>query len=483
MNDSPTTSAPAADHPVTILPREWWFVAALSIVAFALMMWVSLTMWLNGAWGLNDVGNVANMMFNTLHGRFMWSPDIEACHFAYHFTPLLVGLSPITLLSDYPVPLVAAYVGSLAASAFPIYALARGRFALSSPLAAAVALLFLCNHFTASVHLANHFESFFILGALTTMALAYDKRPWPFWIAAALTLSVKEDAPVWLALWAAFETFRPASDFIRRRCLKLIAICILYAGVAVLTILLTSRHEGAGAASYASRLEGFGLSGAALSAMLALAASFAFLPLAGGRWFFLMLTPTPLMLGSFEFTRSLLYYYSYPFLPYAVLASLAGLQRLTAWRSVPHGPPMTKQTIVSFALILVAFVQLLLPTRTDSIRRFPWEVNADDTHRLDVLRTHPPPDAPAVVQFGLWSLLPMRPEMRTLRETNLNHPGYVVIDTRLFPGIPAAESTRIFAQLEADLAARRRTMENPAGTLYIFSPLATPANQETTIAR
>ena len=483
MNDSPTTSVPAADRPVTILPREWWSVAALVAIAFGLMMWVSLTMWLNGAWGLNDVGNVANMLFNTLHGRFMWSPDHEACHFAYHFTPLLVALSPISLLSDYPVPLVAAYVGSLAASAVPIYALARWRFALPPLLSGAVALLFLCNHFTASVHLANHFESFFILGALSTMALAYYKRPWPFWIAAVLTLAVKEDAPVWLGLWAAFEAFRPASDFVRRRCLKLIAICILYAAVAVVTIILVSRHEGSGAESYATRLAGFGLSVAAVSALFALVASFAFLPLAGGRWFFLMLTPLPLTLGSFEFTRSLLYYYSYPLLPYGVLASLAGLHRLTTSQSLPTRPVRTKQTIAALALIIVAFVQLLLPTRTDSIRRFPWEVNADDMRRLDVLRTHPPPDAPAVVQFSLWSLLPMRPEMRTLREGNLNHPGYIVIDTRLFPGIPAAESARIFAHLDADVAARRRAMDNPAGTLYIFSPLASPADQETTFAR
>ncbi len=458
-------------------------MAALTITAFGLMMWVSLTMWLNGAWGLNDVGNVANMLFNTLHGRFMWSPDIEACHFAYHFTPLLVGLSPISLLSDYPVPLVAAYVGSLAACSFPIYALARRRFALSPRLAGAVALLFLCNHFTASVHLANHFESFFILGALTTMALATDKRPWPFWIAAALTLSVKEDAPVWLGLWAAFEAFRPASGFVRQRCLKLIAVCILYAAVAVLTILLVSRHEGTGAESYASRLAGFGPSMAALWALIALVASFAFLPLAGGRWLLLMLTPIPLMFGSFEFTRSLLYYYSYPFLPYAVLATLAGLHRLTALPLLPSRPLPTKQTIAAIGLTIVAFTQLLLPTRTDSIRRFPWEVNADDMRRLEMLRNSPPPDAPAVVQFGLWSLLPMRPEMRTLHEANLDHPGYVVIDTRLFPGIPAAESSRIFARLEADVAARRRTMDNPAGTLYIFSPLASPADQETTFAR
>ena len=131
-----------APDPPPVTRREWAGVAMVGAVAFALMMWVSLTQWIAGLWFMNDVGNVYNMWYATLRGNLLWSPYTETSLLAYHFTPLLVVLSPLSLLSDYPIPLVASYVFALAACVVPIHALARRRFGLPPVLAFAAGILF-----------------------------------------------------------------------------------------------------------------------------------------------------------------------------------------------------------------------------------------------------------------------------------------------------------------------------------------------------
>lgn len=468
-----------APDPPPVTRREWAGVAMVGAVAFALMMWVSLTQWIAGLWFMNDVGNVYNMWYATLRGNLLWSPYTETSLLAYHFTPLLVVLSPLSLLSDYPIPLVASYVFALAACVVPIHALARRRFGLPPVLAFAAGILFLSNHFVASIHLSNHFESYFILAFLTTMALAREPHPRAFWTAAVVTLMVKEDAALWLGLWAAFEAWSTPAGPLRKRHAVLTSVCVAYALLAVGVIALFARIEGAGAQEYFGRIGDFGPSRAAAGALGALFLSFCLLPLFAGRWLALMLLPAPLMLGDFEFSRALLYYYSYPFVPAATLAMLAGMDAVTRRFDAAHRSATARGLVA--VVLLCAAVQLAVPTRTDSMRRVPFPVLADHFQRIEMLRTTPPPTEPVVVQFGLWSLLPVRDGMRNLSGKNLDHPGHVVFDTRLFFGLSGDETRGIIARLNADTASGRRTLDNPASALFVFSPMTT--DPETTHAR
>lgn len=467
----------AADPPPVVGRREWVAVGLVGCAAFALMMGVSLTQWIAGLWFMNDVGNVYHMWHATLRGNLLWSPYTETSLLAYHFTPLLVLLAPLSLLSDYPVPLVGSYVLALAACVVPVHALARRRFGLPPAPAFAAGILFLCNHFVASIHLANHFESYFILGLLTTMAFGRESHPKAFWLAAVATLTVKEDAALWLGLWAGFEAWSTPAGALRRRHLQLAGVCVVYAVAAVAVIAWFARVEGAGAQEYFGRIGDFGPSRAAAGALGALLLSFCLLPLFAGRWLLLMLLPSPLMLGDFEFSRSLLYYYSYPFIPGATLAMLAGMA--TVMRRLGGTNPTGAARGMALVVLVFAAVQLALPTRVDSMRRTPIPLVADQFRRIEALRTTPPPGAPVVVQYGLWSLLPVRHGMRNLNAKNLDHPGHVVFDTRLFFGLSGQETREIIARLNADIAAGRRTVDNPAGSLYVFSPKS--ADQETTV--
>src|SRR5688572_17761729 len=98
------------DNPVTRTSDAWRiFALSICIAAFAWMEWAALRSQMLGRWYLADVGSLHYCLVNTLHGRFMWSPMVEANHFGYHFTPLLLLMSPVTWFSAYPVPLVSLY--------------------------------------------------------------------------------------------------------------------------------------------------------------------------------------------------------------------------------------------------------------------------------------------------------------------------------------------------------------------------------------
>ncbi|MBA2670825.1 MAG: DUF2079 domain-containing protein [Gemmatimonadetes bacterium] len=103
---------------------------------------MAITRFLSARWYLSDVGNIHYALVNTLHGAFMYSPVHEANHFGYHFTPFLLPIAPLTLLSDYPVPLVTSYTLALALCPLALFRIARN-VGLPGWLPAAVGVLFL----------------------------------------------------------------------------------------------------------------------------------------------------------------------------------------------------------------------------------------------------------------------------------------------------------------------------------------------------
>lgn len=405
---------------------------ALCISAAAWAGYVESTRWMSGRWYLADVGNVHQMLVETLHGRFMYSPLTENNHFAWHFTPTLLLLLPFTLLSSYPFPLIAACVLAYALAPLPLYRMARhaglGRWAALAP-----GLLFLGNTFVGSVQLADHFEILFVFFFLVAMSLM-PRGGWAFWASAVLALGVKEDAGVWVLFYAAVVWWRerrsgsPAP--LARRAVWLGALCLAWLAAAAAVMAVAASGQEGNALAYARRAGQLRPGLDNLATLATLFASTGFLALFGGRSTLLVLVPAPLLLAEFPFTRNLLYYYSYPFLPYLFLAAVEGMARIRRWLVARGWPSRKAGGLVAAIATAAALIQFPLPTRSDAYRRFPLPVTARDEYRLSVAGAKLPRTAPVAVQFGLWGITPSRPDMRRLTVENASPEAWVFMDLK-----------------------------------------------------
>jgi uncharacterized membrane protein len=447
----------------------WLATGALCAVAFVWMEWIALTQWQSGRWYLADVGNIHYCLANTLGGRFMFSPLTGGNHFAWHFTPFLLLLLPFVPLSVYPVPLVTGYMLALALCPLPIYSLARER-GLSAAPAVACGFLFLANHFTGSVQLANHFEVWYVLFALCAMAAARGPARY-FWPAASLALSVKEDAAVWLLAFALWMWATAPDRSVRLRSVRLAGLCLAYGLVTTAAMALAAVGQKGHIGDYAARAAGWGISREGLTALGLLAVSFGLLPLSGGRTLVLAAVPAPVVLLGFPFMRNLLYYYSYPFLPFLALATAAGAAgaaRRLERRGWPRG-----RTMAALALYMgvVGSAQLFLPTRTDGYRRVPFTVTSRDRYRLEVARDVLPGEGPAVLQFGLWGVTPTRRDARPLEPGTPPPPeAWVFLDLQSPHGLQRDAFIGLARGLMDDAQAGRRRLVHDRADLYVFSP-------------
>lgn len=426
------------------------------------MEWTAITRFLAGQWFLADVGNIHYCMWNTLHGRFMYSPLTSCSHFAYHFTPLLVVLSPISLLSSYPVPLVTCYTLGLAACVFPIHALCWQK-GLRAAVSVALAFCFIANHFVGSIELAAHFEVFFILLFLCCMAARPDS--WWFWVWGALTLAVKEDAAVWLGAWCVFEWFRT-----RHRSyavLGVTAVVYLVAAGACMVVVARVGHV-AGTGWYAQRTGGVRLGWDIGVNVAALLASFALLPLAAGRTALLLIPPAAVLFVNFDFMRQLQYYYSYPILPFLVYASVEGASRLVG--AVPQAKRQS-EIAVAAALVVAGLIQFVLPTRTDGLLRVPVRVTSRDRYRVQIARDLVPRQAPVAIQFGLWGVTPTVPGAQMLGPQPLPADMYVFLDLKAAYGMPRDEFIALVRPVFADAEEGRRRLLYRQHDIFIISPV------------
>ena len=256
---------------------------------------------------------------------------------------------------------------------------------------------------------------------------------------------------------------------------------MLYLAVAVLGMAIAGAGQAGNALQYAKRLEGFGPGLDTVRTLCLLAASFAFLPLFGGRAALLCLVPAPLLLVGFPFTRQLLYYYSFPLLPFLAFAAGRGAGRLA--RRVPRVPGGAGMWVAGLAAA-AGLAPLLLPTRTDGFRRLPFEVTARDRYRLDILRDLPPPDGrPAAIQFGLWGVVPDRPGMRALGAKNPPPDAYVVLDLKSPRDMARDEYIGLARQVMDDATAGRRRLLHERDGLVVASPADAPTTPPAGAAR
>ncbi|MCX7964140.1 MAG: DUF2079 domain-containing protein [Candidatus Sumerlaea chitinivorans] len=437
--------------------------AGIGLIAFLWMAWIAYTQFVTSRWYLADVGNIWYCLLNTLHGHFMLSPMTGTNHFAYHFTPFLLLLVWLPLLSNYPIPLVLSYVAAIALCALPPHRLSERR-GLAPPLRPLIVLLFLSNHFTGSLELANHFEAFYVLFALCTMAWALRPAGVLF---ALLAAAVREDGGLWIVAWAVLEAFLTTNPRNRVWYLRLAALSAFVALAAFCAVVGFAHFTGRGFLEYLPRVQKGRLGIDTLWTLATLYASFLCLPLVAGRLFWLTLIPTPLLLASFPFLRQLLYYYSYPFLPYLALATVEGMWRVQAWAG-RHSKSWSR--LVAILVCLGALIQWLLPTRTDGYRRWPFEVTARDWYRLEVARELLPRDAPVAIQFGLWGVTPARLGAKPLDPRRLEASDYVFMDFQSPHGLERETFIQLARQLLREGETGVRPVIHRTGDLYILGP-------------
>jgi len=453
---------------IASLARSPWAVTwAITIAALIYMEWIALTQFLTSRWYLADVGNIHYCLFNTLHGRFMASPMHDHLdHFGFHFTPFLLLLLPIVPLSAYPIPLVTTYVVALALFVPAVHWLAE-REEISPWLRPALALFFLSNHFTGSLELANHFEVFFVLFFVLTIAARSSR--W-LYLCALLTILVKEDAALWLAAWAVFEWWHAADKRQRRQYAAVACACVAYALVAISTMLVIQKSQGGGAVTeYGPRLAGGGFGRDTLITVATLVASFLFLPLLSGRYVVLLLVPLPLLLTGFPFMRSLAYYYSYPFLPFLALTTCVGAKRLLDWK--PRWMRRDLTATLGIILCLAAAAQWFLPTRTDGYCRIPFSVTSRDWYRLEVARDVLPREARVALQFGLWGITPTRLGAHLLSPRELEPQDYVFIDLSSPHGLEREEFIQVARQVIDEAESGKRHYLHRAYDVFVLSPV------------
>lgn len=452
-----------------------WLLAciALVVLSFGYMEWLAFNNWRAGRWYLADVGNIQYCLVNTLHGRFMWSPLVETNHYRYHFTPLLTALAPVTLLSDYPVPLVTVYMLALALCPLPLYKLARTR-GLPGSVAVAIGFLFLANHFVGSVQLAYHFETLFVLGMLCVIAFSSRPGVLLFWNSAIATLLVKEDAAAWCACYGIY-CWSHKDAVLRDRGKKLFAAscAVLISALLVIAALAHGRENSA--AFYLKRAGEIELSGTALSTFTMLVLSTGGVCLLGKRSMILAAVPAVMLLSSYSFTRELKYYYSYPFLPFLFLATVQGARRALEFLSSRVGLRRA-QSILGIWFVGCGCVQFFLPTRTDDYKRLPAEVTAHDELRLQVARDVLPAAAPATIQFGLWGITPKRVDAVQLSRENISPERYIFADLKSPYGVPRSDYIEMMRDVMDEVTSGQRRLLFSRDDIFIVSPRHLPSS-------
>jgi uncharacterized membrane protein len=444
----------------------------LCLLAFVYMLVMAISEWRAGLWHLEDVGNIQYCLVNTWYGDFMYSPLASCNHFALHYTPLFFLFLPLVWLSSYAIPLVGAYQLALALTPVPLYMLAR-QYRLGPWVGLALGIWFLGNHFVGSLQLSNHFEAFFVLFGLLTMALMRSRSSVAFWICAVLALSVKEDCAIWLLAYACWEwLFHRQEPLVRRRALKLAWLSILWGITAGIIMYIAALGEDTNAMRYANRMGGISLGwDTALMLMLIFLTSGGLALLNWRTALLLLVIPLPVILGNFEITRTLKYYYSYPFLPFLGLVTVAGVARLVDFvrKRWPMFVGQLQFGLVLF-LIVLGTVQFTIKTRTNNHYRIPHKSTPRDGLRRELATDKLPADAPVALQHNLWGVVPWRKDVVLLSAEELQDHHWVFMDLFVPSNYAPDELQRLADRLTHEIESGRRKEIYRKYEFLILSP-------------
>ncbi|MEZ4392185.1 MAG: DUF2079 domain-containing protein [Polyangiales bacterium] len=183
-----------------------------------------------------DLGIFKEALWNTLHGRPMYSPTVGYSFLGEHFSPVLFLLAPLYALSPTSECLLIVQTVAISASAWPVYRLGR-ELGLRRDLATVLAAAMIFSPQMQVALLYDFHMDLLAVPALCALALALHRRRWgAAALAAALAASVKEDMFIpAVAVLLARAASGERSD--RRRAAALTAAVLAYCLVAMFVLL------------------------------------------------------------------------------------------------------------------------------------------------------------------------------------------------------------------------------------------------------
>jgi len=138
----------------------------------------------------------------TLHGEFLWSPDLGRPALGTHCNWIVLAFVPLYAIVASPWWLIAGQAAAITAAVVALFWLTR-TVSGDDFLSACVTLAFLLNRYTARAAQFVFVADVFYPAALFLLYLAFiRKKPWLFITALFVTLAIKEDAVLPLAGFA-----------------------------------------------------------------------------------------------------------------------------------------------------------------------------------------------------------------------------------------------------------------------------------------
>jgi len=195
-----------------------FLLCVVAVVHFTIAARMNISSYNNFDFGKFDLGNMTQMVWNTLNGRFLYMTDYFGTNLPRwamsHVDPILLLFVPIFALVPHPLTLVMSQLFLVVASCFVIYLIAdmrlRSRWAaalvgISFLLYPAVGYLNARTGFHGVSAVIPFFLIAFYLFERMYQAKAFSKTGliW-FWIMLVLTMSGKEQLPLYVLLFGLF---------------------------------------------------------------------------------------------------------------------------------------------------------------------------------------------------------------------------------------------------------------------------------------
>ncbi|MBO5796934.1 MAG: DUF2079 domain-containing protein [Clostridia bacterium] len=156
--------------------------------------------------------------------------DQIASHFAVHISPVFYLLLPFYMLFPSPVTLQIGQAVVIASGVFPLWLIAK-KLGLSNKVSLMMAAAYAAYPALSTGTLYDIHENCFLAPLLLWLFCAYEyKKPWLTLLAAALVLTVKEDAAVYVAIFALFVLLDRRDV---KRGAALMGVALLWFGVAL----------------------------------------------------------------------------------------------------------------------------------------------------------------------------------------------------------------------------------------------------------
>ncbi|MDK2972140.1 MAG: hypothetical protein PWP23_1895 [Candidatus Sumerlaeota bacterium] len=453
-DETPARDAPGSPRAFAVL------LGVLVLLVFGWSEWVTWTQFQANRIFVADAGIFDHLCNSPLHGRWMRSPvhwETGVTQFAAHYTPIFLFVTPLYLLVDHVMTYLTFQNAGLVLAAVPLAFWAR-RVLKHDAAALAVAALYLCNHFTGSIHLANHQEALGPLGFFA-MFLALERRSPRLYAAGMLwALCCKETYALVIGLFG----LHLAIESLRDRELRGwagwtlgVAAAWWVFSLAVIQLSGAAIYSAAGntpIARYHTMGDSMGsvfvyllthpvetLGRMLRRPVLDLLLSTGLVALADWRAVWLVVVAAGLYgVADDVLVRDLHYYYSYPALPLLFYATVRGAGALVGW-SGARGLVARRGVAVLFAVVGV--VSIWLPTRTDGLRRWPIPASEHQLLAAEVAREIPR-DAPVAAQYELFNKVPNRRIKLPVRLPYLDEVEYVFLDQTQFPADLRGEEKR-----------------------------------------